>query len=195
MTLSLKTMTLRNLSELRQICNGPKYIVSLNNLGELNIIECKKLRAIFCDSIVKSLPQLKYLEIEDCDELVEIIEESDADHLHPLCFPKLERLYITRCKSLKCTFSISTTLNNFSTVLPDLPCVSTITSQHQMVACSAFKLTSIYPPITHFETAAPCQLWSGLPSHTLSPRIIPSLRNLCTLRSTCVECLPPHDGI
>ncbi|XP_028785414.1 uncharacterized protein LOC114741299 [Neltuma alba] len=107
-TLSLEKMWLDDLSELRHICRGPKYILSLANLEELNIIACKMLRAVFCVSILKSLPQLSSLLITDCDELVNIIEESDRDHLHQLCFPKLEKIDIKCCHSLKFLFSIST---------------------------------------------------------------------------------------
>ncbi|XP_028785765.1 probable disease resistance protein At4g27220 [Neltuma alba] len=101
-------MRLENLSELRHIFRGPKYILSLPNLQQLDIIACKKLTAIFCVSIVKNLPQLSYLSIKECDELVDIIEECDRDHLHQLCFPELKEINIKCCNSLKFLFSIST---------------------------------------------------------------------------------------
>ncbi|XP_028786684.1 uncharacterized protein LOC114742593 [Neltuma alba] len=108
MTLSIATMRLENLSELRHTFRGPKYILSLPNLQELNITACKKLTAIFCVSVVKNLPQLSYLSIKECDELVDIIGESDGDHLHQLYFPVLKKIYIKCCDSLKFLFSIST---------------------------------------------------------------------------------------
>ncbi|XP_054818164.1 uncharacterized protein LOC129317800 isoform X5 [Prosopis cineraria] len=101
-------MILENLSELWHICKGPKYILSLHNLCHLHIKACEKLRAIFSVSISKSLPQLSSLRISDCNELVDIIEESAEDHLHQLCFPKLEQIEIKCCNRLKCLFSIST---------------------------------------------------------------------------------------
>ncbi|KAK4275904.1 hypothetical protein QN277_018914 [Acacia crassicarpa] len=108
LTLSLEEMQLKDLSELNHICKGPKCILSLPNLSDLNIIACKKLRVIFSVSMVKSLPQLSYLNIEDCNELMDIIEESVEGHFHQICFPKLEEISINRCNSLKCLFSIST---------------------------------------------------------------------------------------
>ncbi|XP_028801376.1 uncharacterized protein LOC114756595 [Neltuma alba] len=108
MTLSIARMRLENLCELRHIFRRPKYILSLPNLQELNIIACKKLTVIFCVSIVRNLPQLSYLSIRECDELVDIIEESDGDHLHQLYFPKLKGIDIKCCNSLKFLFSIST---------------------------------------------------------------------------------------
>ncbi|XP_054819860.1 uncharacterized protein LOC129318889 [Prosopis cineraria] len=107
-TLSLERMILKNLSELRHIWKGPKYILSLHNLSELIIEECKKLRAIFSVSILKSLPQLSSVTIEGRDELVDIIEESAENHLHQPCFRKLERIVIKRCNRLKYLFSLST---------------------------------------------------------------------------------------
>ncbi|XP_054818810.1 uncharacterized protein LOC129318199 isoform X2 [Prosopis cineraria] len=111
-TLSLQHVWLQNLSELRHIWKAPKYILSLHNLQRLVLKECKKLRSIFCVSIMKSLPSLSYLEIEDCEELVHIVEEdydeSAHDQFHKLFFPKLQKILIRRCKSLKCLFLIST---------------------------------------------------------------------------------------
>ncbi|KAK4275906.1 hypothetical protein QN277_018916 [Acacia crassicarpa] len=108
LTLSLEEIWLKDLSELNHIWKGPKYILSLPNLWQLNIVACKKLRVIFNVSIVKSLPQLSNVTIKDCDELVDIIEDSLEGHLHQICFPKLQTISIDRCNSLKCLFSIST---------------------------------------------------------------------------------------
>ncbi|XP_054817812.1 uncharacterized protein LOC129317525 [Prosopis cineraria] len=107
-TSSLEKMIFENLSELRHICKGPRYILSLHNLSELTIKGCDKLEAIFSVSISKSLPQLSSLRISDCNELVDIIQESAKDHLHQLCFPELGRIEIKNCNRLKYLFSIST---------------------------------------------------------------------------------------
>ncbi|XP_054819775.1 uncharacterized protein LOC129318831 isoform X2 [Prosopis cineraria] len=117
-TLSLEEMSLQYLSELKHIWKAPKYILSLPNLSELYITECKKLRAIFCVSISKSLPQLTSLRIKNCDELVDIIEESDEDPLHQLLFPELKDIDISGCNRLKCLFSITT-----PSMFPKLECL------------------------------------------------------------------------
>ncbi|XP_054812830.1 uncharacterized protein LOC129313598 isoform X3 [Prosopis cineraria] len=119
-TSSLEYLTLGNLSELRNICEGPKYILSLNNLKKLNITSCKKLKTVFSISILKSLPELWKLEISDCEELVHIvgedIEENASDRLsHEPCFPKLHELHVKSCNMLKYLFSIS-----MSGILPNL---------------------------------------------------------------------------
>ncbi|XP_054818582.1 uncharacterized protein LOC129318077 isoform X2 [Prosopis cineraria] len=111
-TLSLESMSLENLSELRHIWKGPKYMLSHHNLRWLTLKACEKLRSIFCVPVLKSLPSLSYLEIEDCEELVHIIEEdceeSANDQFHQLFFPNLQEICIRRCNSLKCLFLIST---------------------------------------------------------------------------------------
>ncbi|XP_054791225.1 uncharacterized protein LOC129296666 isoform X2 [Prosopis cineraria] len=119
-TSSLEYLTLGNLSELRNICEGPKYILSLNNLKKLNITSCKKLKTVFSISILRSLPELWKLEISDCEELVHIvgedIEENASDRLsHEPCFPKLHELHVKSCNMLKYLFSIS-----MSGILPNL---------------------------------------------------------------------------
>ncbi|XP_028773328.1 uncharacterized protein LOC114730425 isoform X4 [Neltuma alba] len=111
-TSSLEYLTLQNLSELRKICDGPKYTLSLKNLKKIKIIACKSLKTVFSVSILRSLPELWKLEIMDCEELVNIVDEDDeenaGDHLsHDPCFPKLYELHVKSCNRLKYLFSIS----------------------------------------------------------------------------------------
>ncbi|XP_054812559.1 uncharacterized protein LOC129313457 isoform X2 [Prosopis cineraria] len=120
LTSSLELLLLEDLSELRNICVGPKYIMSLNNLSSLVIKRCTKLEVVFSASTLRTLPQLRRLEISECEELVEIIEddieESARDHLpHQPCFPVLKYLSVESCHKLKYLFSITV-----SGVLPQL---------------------------------------------------------------------------
>ncbi|XP_028806858.1 uncharacterized protein LOC114761610 [Neltuma alba] len=110
--LSLQSMMLKNLSELKQMCKGPKSSLSFDHLRSLKVIGCKSLRAIFSISIRKELPNLFHLKIKDCEELVQIIEEdaqkSADDDRQQISFPKLEKVHIQNCHGLKFLFSIST---------------------------------------------------------------------------------------
>ncbi|KAF7842972.1 putative disease resistance protein [Senna tora] len=56
-----------------------------------------------------SLPQLSEIFVLDCEELVQIIEETDQNPnlLCQECFPNLATIYVKRCKRLTCLFSIS----------------------------------------------------------------------------------------
>ncbi|XP_054811972.1 uncharacterized protein LOC129313105 [Prosopis cineraria] len=112
LTSSLQELVLINLWELRNICVGPKCILSLKNLSELQIRGCKKLEVVFSTSTLRSLPQLEKLWIWECEELVKITEEdneeSAGDHLpHQPCFPKLIELRVVGCHRLKYLFSIT----------------------------------------------------------------------------------------
>ncbi|KAI9124832.1 hypothetical protein K1719_004159 [Acacia pycnantha] len=90
---------------------GPT-LISFQNLVELNVFECRKLKSIFPCTVIKSLPRLSCLSIRDCEELEEIIsekwEQEEHDHFpnSSLCFPQLSRLEVYRCNKLKYLFSL-----------------------------------------------------------------------------------------
>ncbi|XP_054813441.1 uncharacterized protein LOC129314094 [Prosopis cineraria] len=120
LTSSLQSLYLNCLSELVNICVGPKHIIGFHSLQRLSITKCKKLKVIFSSPILKSLPTLKYLKISECEELMHIIEEDretngdDSLHHEP-CFPKLAIVSAENCHKLKSLFSIT-----ISDTLPDL---------------------------------------------------------------------------
>ncbi|KAK4253903.1 hypothetical protein QN277_010520 [Acacia crassicarpa] len=120
LTSSLRSLKLLNLSELVNICVGPKCIIRFDSLRSLTIKACKKLRVIFSASIVRSLPVLWNLHISECEELVHIVEEdyetNADDHVrHERCFPNLESVSVSDCDKLKYLFSIT-----ISGILPQL---------------------------------------------------------------------------
>lgn len=112
LTLSLSYLDLHNLPELRHIWKGPQELLNLENLMELSVFECEKLKYIFSSSVLRSLPQLMSLTIKHCELLVQIIEEDEGDrntldcNCQNVCFPRLEILDIQQCNNLKCLFSI-----------------------------------------------------------------------------------------
>ncbi|XP_054779434.1 uncharacterized protein LOC129287257 [Prosopis cineraria] len=106
---TLKTLSLNDLDNLRNICVGPKNYLSFQNLFKLTISDCNQLKFILPSSISRSLPCLRHLEVSDCEELEHIIEDADDDdpHHQECCFPNLHRIIVTDCKRLKWLFSIS----------------------------------------------------------------------------------------
>ncbi|XP_028762942.1 probable disease resistance protein At4g27220 [Neltuma alba] len=78
LTSSLQRLVLYYLSELVNICVGPKHIICFHCLQALRIDECGKLKVIFSTSVVRNLPMLKELHISFCEELVNIVEEDNG---------------------------------------------------------------------------------------------------------------------
>lgn len=114
MSSNLQSLKLYNLHELRYTFMGPKHFISLQNVKALQIEGCSKLKVIFSASVLRSLPQLIYLEIKDCEGLQKIMEEDEENqrqsipHYRQVCFPKLIALVIEHCHSLKHLISVTT---------------------------------------------------------------------------------------
>ncbi|MFQ6670317.1 hypothetical protein Gotur_035290 [Gossypium turneri] len=107
---SLERLTLYELTELRVIWSGPIQVEHFQNLSELAVFKCRRLRYIFSPTIARNLPQLWSLHITDCEELEQIIEKdqtSSQHHLQPICFPNLSSITIINCENLKCLFPIT----------------------------------------------------------------------------------------
>lgn len=86
---------------------------SLNHLTVIKIWRCEKLENVFSTSILRCLPQLVALKIEECKELKHIIED-DLENDESInfkstntYFPKLEILIVGNCNRLKCVFPTS----------------------------------------------------------------------------------------
>ncbi|MBA0624958.1 hypothetical protein Godav_010220 [Gossypium davidsonii] len=107
---SLKILKLSELTELRVIWSGPIQVEHFQNLTQLTVIDCRRLRYIFSPTIARNLPQLCTLIISHCEELEQIIEKdqtSSQHHLHPICFPNLSSVTIINSENLKCLFPIT----------------------------------------------------------------------------------------
>ncbi|KAL1102672.1 hypothetical protein V6Z11_D05G381700 [Gossypium hirsutum] len=107
---SLKILTLSKLIELRVIWSGPIQVEHFQNLTQLTVNDCRRLRYIFSPTIARNLPQLLELHIWNCEELEQIIEKDQTPsqhHLQPICFPNLGWIRIFNCKNLKCLFPIT----------------------------------------------------------------------------------------
>jgi len=85
---------------------GPKNLIFLQNLTHLKIMRSEKLKIVFSTSIIRCLPQLLTMKIEDCKELTHIIED-DLKNTTKTCFPKLNTLVVVKCNKLKYVFPMS----------------------------------------------------------------------------------------
>ncbi|PPD67739.1 hypothetical protein GOBAR_DD35383 [Gossypium barbadense] len=107
---TLNFLTLSKLTELRVIWSGPIHVEHFQNLTELTVGNCRRLRYIFSPTIARNLPQLSSLHISQCEELERIIEKDQTPsqhHLQPICFPNLKWITIINCENLKCLFPIT----------------------------------------------------------------------------------------
>jgi hypothetical protein len=88
---------------------GPKTSFALKHLTKIAIVRCDKLKIAFSTSILRFLPELLYLSIEECKELEHIIEDDDLENKNNsrTCFPKLEVLGVIKCNKLKSVFPFS----------------------------------------------------------------------------------------
>ncbi|KAI9117747.1 hypothetical protein K1719_011162 [Acacia pycnantha] len=106
--LKLSILRFTELPQMTHIWRGTKNCLRLQHLSLLQVVRCGNLKQVFPSSIFKSLPQLRVLDIEDCMELEEIIDEEDDQNMsnssHQLIFPKLVTIGIKRCHKLKCVF-------------------------------------------------------------------------------------------
>ncbi|TYJ39140.1 hypothetical protein E1A91_A04G046000v1, partial [Gossypium mustelinum] len=107
---SLEILRLYKLTELRVIWSGPIQVKYFQDLTQLVVHSCRRLRYIFSPTIARNLSQLWILDISDCEELEQIIEKDQTPsqhHLQPICFPYLSLITIRKCENLKCLFSIT----------------------------------------------------------------------------------------
>jgi len=114
MNLALKNINLDVLPMMTCLFVGPKNSFSLQNLKSLKIMRCEKLKIVFSTSMIRCLPQLVSIIIEECKELKQMIEDdlenktsSNFMSTTKTCFPKLETLAVVKCNKLKYVFPIS----------------------------------------------------------------------------------------
>ncbi|CAJ2663191.1 unnamed protein product [Trifolium pratense] len=106
--LALRFIALTDLPMMTCLFVGPKNSFSLKNLTDITIKRCDKLKIAFSTSILRFLPQLRVLRIEECKELEHIIEDDlENQNNSTTCFPKLEVLAVRNCNKLKFVFSTS----------------------------------------------------------------------------------------
>ncbi|KAI9117860.1 hypothetical protein K1719_011275 [Acacia pycnantha] len=151
----LSELTFIELPQLTHIWRGTKNCLLLQHLVLLQVVSCGNLKQVFPSSILKSLPQLRELHIEDCKELEEIIEEDDqnvSNSSRQLVFPKLVSIHIKHCHKLKC-------------LLPNISACRVIPNLRALYIEDAPALEQVFGHQQHETTLEYVLLWN-LPSLT-----------------------------
>ncbi|KAH1240877.1 putative disease resistance protein [Glycine max] len=77
---SLEELTLVRLPKLENVWNeDPRGILSVQHLQHVTVEKCKCLTSVFPASVAKDLVKLEDLFVQDCEELMEIVAEDNAD--------------------------------------------------------------------------------------------------------------------
>ncbi|KAL3009270.1 hypothetical protein AAZX31_07G074700 [Glycine max] len=106
-TLRLKKMTLDNLPNLIQVWDKDREgILSFQNLQEVLVANCEKLKTVFPTELAKRIVKLEKLEIRHCEVLQEIVEEANAITEEPteFSFPHLTSLNLHMLPQLSCFY-------------------------------------------------------------------------------------------
>ncbi|KAK0600385.1 hypothetical protein LWI29_014450 [Acer saccharum] len=85
----LKKLMLEELEELECLCKGPMHLLSLPNLKTLEVCDCNRLRHMFSPSLARNMLQLEELVIGRCGELEQIFIEDDAEYNQTLSKDRL----------------------------------------------------------------------------------------------------------
>nr|GEY30047.1 disease resistance protein [Tanacetum cinerariifolium] len=96
---NLERLDAKSMPSLKTIWEGHMEKGSLSNLRTLVLCKCPLMTIIFCNVIVQQLQELKYLEVEDCYSVKEIIMCSQDISLN--VFPKLSSLVLFKMPSLR----------------------------------------------------------------------------------------------
>ena len=98
----LKKLFMRRLPNLKRVWNkDPRGTFYLQNLQEIEVVECESLRNLFPTSVAKSLQQLVNLRICRCGIEEVINQEEGAKEDVRFVFPKLTLLKLRMLKKLK----------------------------------------------------------------------------------------------
>jgi len=87
-TFPLKTLTLSNLPNLKNIWNeDPHGILSMHHLQQVHVKECEGLSSVFPTSVARDIKELENLVVEDCQGLITIVTEDNTDRSLEVKFP------------------------------------------------------------------------------------------------------------
>ena len=92
-TFQLKKLTLEELPDVTHVWQQDKEgIRSYQNLQQVTVTDCKKLKALFPVALATDLKMLEQLVVESCDELLEIVEKEERTE--EFVFPRLTTLVL-----------------------------------------------------------------------------------------------------
>ncbi|KAJ9687687.1 hypothetical protein PVL29_016248 [Vitis rotundifolia] len=97
----LENLHITDVPNLEKIWQGPVQAGSLSQLTTVTLSKCPNLKMIFSKGMIQELVQLKHLRVEECDEIEEIIMESENTPLENQALPKLETLILFDLPKLK----------------------------------------------------------------------------------------------
>ncbi|KAL9269626.1 putative disease resistance protein [Drosera capensis] len=89
---SLKELRLLRLQKLNSICHGPVTLGNFSQLSTLTFYDCPKIMKIFSFEITTQLSHLKHLRVEECPEVIKIIEEAGSPSVRPVPSPETVEL-------------------------------------------------------------------------------------------------------
>ncbi|KAF2293959.1 hypothetical protein GH714_005947 [Hevea brasiliensis] len=98
---SLEKMYISNLPMLKSIWEGSIPTGSLAQLTTLIFYKCPKLKKIFSKGLIQQLCKLQHLEVEDCEEIEEIIIETENNGLESRALPSLKKLILLNLPRLR----------------------------------------------------------------------------------------------
>ncbi|XP_060972965.1 disease resistance protein At4g27190 isoform X2 [Cannabis sativa] len=106
----LEQLSLSSLDCVEMIWQDQVQEVSyMQNLKDINVERCHKLKYLFSSVVARSLAQLKTLKVKECENMQEIIVIKEAGNeegssMETICFPKLEKVNLSSLSNVK-TFS------------------------------------------------------------------------------------------
>ena len=80
---------------------GPVHDGSLTQLTTLTLTKCSKLKKIFSSGMIKQLPELQHLRVEECHQIEEIIMESENNGLESHSLSRLKKLVLIELPKLR----------------------------------------------------------------------------------------------
>ncbi|OVA12442.1 Disease resistance protein [Macleaya cordata] len=113
---ALERLVIKSMDKLKQIVNGPIPVGMFEKLKELEIDDCKDMVSIFCPHLVKRVPNLEILCVDNCPELKDvfnleeqseflIIEEGSVDDDD--MFFRLREIHLNRLPIISNVFGVN----------------------------------------------------------------------------------------
>ncbi|KAL6328736.1 hypothetical protein AAG906_003753 [Vitis piasezkii] len=90
-----------NVLELESIWQGPVHAGSLTRLRTLTLVKCPQLKRIFSNGMIQQLSKLEDLRVEECDQIEEVIMESENNGLESNQLPRLKTLTLLNLPRLR----------------------------------------------------------------------------------------------
>ncbi|KAJ9687655.1 hypothetical protein PVL29_016226 [Vitis rotundifolia] len=97
----LQHLYIKNSLKLESIWQGPVHGGSLSRLRTLALLKCPRLKMIFSNGMIQNLCRLEDLRVEECDQIEELIMESENNGLESNQLPRLKTLTLLKLPRLR----------------------------------------------------------------------------------------------